>query len=166
MSRHMRVTIVVIAVVATTFLAGYAVAARFTSSLVPPGSTRYGFAAAENVVDATNASFVNVPNLSIPFTVPPNHVGDVILDFSGVLNTCTYVIVRGTIDGTPTVPSSAQVSYNLNAGSESHGFTFYRKTVPAGTHTATIQWKDGGCNQNSSGAFISSRSLVLTLNNR
>jgi hypothetical protein len=165
MSRRLRVTIVVIAVIVSTFVAGYAVAGRIGPNLVPPGSTRYGFVAAENAVSATNSSFVTMPSMAAPFTVPPNHVADAILTFSGELNTCSFILVRGTIDGVSTVPSSAQVAWNNKGGAESHGFTFYRKSVPAGNHTATIEWEDGGCSvQNNPGAFVSSRSLVLTLN--
>jgi hypothetical protein len=164
MSRQVRVVVVIIMVLATTFVVGYGVAAQFVHpNLVPAGTTRYGFAGAMDAQTTTSTTFVNIPNLSQPFMVPSGKVADLSVQFSGELNGCSAISVRALLDGsTVFAPGEVQVFWPFaGSGAASHGFTFFKVAVPAGSHTVVLQWHElTNCNQ----AFISLRSLVLTAN--
>jgi len=161
MLNRFRLGMVLAAVLAAIFVAGYAVAVHVTPKLASVGQTRYAFASAEDAKITTSTSFVTIPNLAIPFGIPSGKTAEVILTFSGSMNGCNLIEVRGTVDGSAASPSQAQVFWNFGGGADSHSFTFFARGVGSGPHTAAIQWQNpSGCDH----AFISARSLVLTIN--
>ncbi len=170
MSRQLRITVTLVAVIVATFVVGYSVAAQFVHpNLRPPGQSRYGLIAAEDPQTTTSTSFVAIPNLSTTITVPAGKTADLIMAFSGELNGCSAIEVRAVIDGLAASPSFAQVFWPFSgSGSASHGFTFIGQTG-SGVHSVGMQWEQlggAGCNNPGDHAFISHRSLVLTVNVR
>jgi hypothetical protein len=161
MSRRVRFSVVVVAVLAGMFVTGYTVAAQLSPSLVPAGTVRYGVASASSDVTSTSTTYVNIPAMHVGFVVPPHQHADVIITFSGEVNSCTPIEARAVVDGVAASPSETQLFYPDGIGAQSHGFTFYTESLPAGTHNVFIQWHGlSTCNQQ----FISNRSLVVTVN--
>ncbi len=161
MHKGIRVSLVAVAVISAVFAAGFAVAATVSPSFVNSGTTRYAMVSAEDAITTQSTSFVDVPGLSSVVHIPSGKVADLIIDFSGEINTCDGTLGRATIDGAAASPSSTQLMWNLNGGAESHAFTFYARGVGSGSHTVTIQWAGvSSCNHQ----FMSARSMIITAN--
>ena len=163
MRSRFRFGMAMVAVVAAVFVAGYAVAASVVpASFVTAGTTRYAMVAVNpsSTTTTTSASFVDMPGMSTSISVPAGRVAEVMIDFSGMVNTCDAMYVRAVIDGSAASPAYTQFQWNFNGGADSHAFTFV-KTVKAGPHTVKMQWHGlTSCSQQ----FIAARSMIVTAN--
>ena len=149
-------------VLAALFVTGYTVAAQLSPAILPAGSVRFGTAAASDPRTSTSTTYVNIPNMHVGFVVPKGQHADLIITFSGEVNSCTPIEARAIVDGSPANPSETQLFWPDGIGAQSHGFTFFTQGLSAGTHNVFIQWHGlTNCNQQ----FISNRSLVVTINN-
>ena len=165
MRTSFRLGLPLVAVVAAVFVAGYAVAASITpASFVSSGTTRYamvskGPAAADNAM-TTSTTFVGMPGMSTNINVPSGKTAELIVTFSGMVNTCDAMYVRAVVDGSAASPSYTQFQWNFSGGADSHAFTFF-KSVKGGSHTVAIQWHGlSSCPQQ----FVSARSMIVTAN--
>ena len=160
MSGRVRFGVVAAAGVALVFATGYTIAGVHPS-YVGTGVSRYVMANATDPQNSTSTSYVTIPNMSVGAAVPSGQVADLIITFSGEVNSCTPIEIRAVVDGVPALPGETQLFWPDNIGAQSHGFTFFQRKVPAGSHTVAIQWHGlAACNQQ----FISNRSLVVTAN--
>ena len=140
---------------------GYFFAANVQANYVTAGTTRYAMVAAQDAQTSTSTSFVSIPGLSTTVTVPSGKVADLIIDFSGEVNSCSAMSVRAVVDSTASSPTSAQIFWPTGGGAQAEAFTFFAKAVKSGTHTVAIQWSEiTACSQ----MFISSRTMVITSN--
>jgi hypothetical protein len=163
MSRKLRIVVFAAAALAAATATGYTLAARIVPNYVPAGDTRYAMAAATNIINSTSTTFVDIPNMTTLVPVPAGKVADLIITFSGEVNSCTPIELRAFVKdlSASATPSETQLFYPDNIGAQSHGFTFLKRNVSAGNHTVVIQWHGlTNCNQQ----FISNRSLAVTAN--
>lgn len=161
MSRKVRFGVAFATILAAVFVTGYTVAAQLSPALVPAGTVRFGMASASNAVNSTSTTYVNIPGMHVGFVVPSGQHADLIIAFSGEVNSCTAIEVRAVVDGVAASPSETQLFWPDNIGAQSHSFTFYTTALPSGTHNVFIQWHGlTNCNQQ----FISNRSLIVTVN--
>ena len=94
-----RLVVTAATLVVAASAAGYALAANLAVSELPAGSTRYAMVAAQDSQQTTSTTFVNIPSLSATIAIPSGKVGDLIIDFSGEVNSCGALYVRAVIDG-------------------------------------------------------------------
>jgi hypothetical protein len=160
MSRKVRFGFLAVTALAAATATGYALAA-VAPNLVPAGTTRYAMAVGQDSQTSTSTTYVNIPNLSVGFSIPSGRSADLMITFSGEVNSCTPIEARAVIDGVAALPSETQLFWPDNIGAQSQGFTFWRRNVPAGLHTVAMQWHGlTSCSQQ----FISNRSMVVTAN--
>lgn len=152
--------IIALTVVLTLGIA--AVAFSFVpSDLQPKGAMRMAVASASNVINTTSTSFVEVPSLSTNILVPDGKVADVVIEFSGQVNSPDALYVRALVDTTQASPGPVQVFYNTGGGATTQGFNFYRLGVPSGSHRISIQWRGLGGQQ-----YMRYRSMIVLVNIR
>ncbi len=165
MRTRFRVGLALVSVVVAVFVAGYAVAASIAPDFVGAGSTRYAMVARGplDTTTTTSTSFVNVTGLSTVVAIPSGKTAELIITFSGEVNSCSVMYIRATVDGGAAAPSDTQLLYLVgqNVGAESRSFTFYKRGVGSGSHTVAIQWRGvSTCDHQ----FMSARSMVVTAN--
>lgn len=148
----------VITSAATVFAVG-AIPADF----LPKGEVRVLEVSAANAKNTTSTSFVNVPGLSANVIVPSGKVADLIIEFSGMVNSPDALSTRALVDSTVALPGPTQVYYGqgINLGASTHGFNYYLNGVNPGVHRVVIQWSGLGGQQ-----FISYRSMIVIANLR
>jgi len=163
MRTRFRLGLLVVAVVAAVFVAGYAVAGSITpASFVTSGTTRYAMVSMgpTETTTTTSTAFVDIAGMSTTIRVPSGKTAELIITFSAMVNTCSAMYVRAVVDGSAASPSYTQFQWNFSGGADSHAFTFY-KTVKAGSHTVAMQWEGlTSCSQQ----FMASRSMIVTAN--
>ena len=163
MRTRFRVGLPVVSVIAAVFVAGYAVAASIAPSFVSPGSTRYAMVSVgpTSTTATTSATFVDITGLTTVVNIPSGKTAELIINFSGEVNTCDAMYVRATVDGASAAPAYTQLQWNFNGGADSHSFTFYDKGVGAGSHRVAMQWHGlTTCAQQ----FMAARSMIVTAN--
>lgn len=163
MHTRIRIGLAAVSVVAAVFVAGYALAGAVApASFVSAGTTRYAMVSRGPLQTATTSSstYVDIPGMATTISVPANKTAELIITFSGMVNTCDAMYVRAVVDGSAALPSETQFQWNFKGGADSHAFTFYT-TVKAGSHRVKIQWHGlSTCAQQ----FIASRSMIVTAN--
>lgn len=127
----------------------------------PQGSYRVTAVSATNSINTTSTTFVDVPGLVTRVTIPTGKVGDLVIEFSGEVNAADGVFARAQVDGANALPNGVSPvqlfsSININTGSSTHGFNWYKFGVGAGLHKVAIQWKGLGGSE-----FMSNRSMVV-----
>lgn len=158
-------TLRIIGIVAITTLVTFSAAAvafgYVTSGFQPKGTMRVAAVSATNAINTTVTSFTDVPNLNTTVIVPDGKVADIVIEFSGVVNSPDALYVRAMVDSNVASPGPVQAFYGVGGGATTQGFNFYRFTVPAGSHRIAIQWDGLGGQQ-----FMSYRSMVVFANIR
>jgi hypothetical protein len=164
MRTRIRIGVVGAVVVAAVFIAGYALAASAPSAFKPVGVTRYAMVSrtAAQSGSTTSIVMVDMPGLAATITVPPGKAADVIVTFSGVVQTCNTMYVQALVGGTAASPGEVRVAIRPMANSEARAFTFYG-TVGPGNHTIRIQWRG---NSDCVAQFVYARTMVVTANVR
>ena len=161
---RIHVGLVVATVTAAVLLAGYAVAEAVAPTFVsPPGTTRYAMVAKGPLdpIATTSSTFVDITGLSVIIGIPSGKHAELIITFSGEVNTCDAMYVRATVDGAAAKPAETQLQWNFSGGADSHSFTFYKKDVGPGSHTVAMQWRGlSTCDHQ----FMDARSMVITAN--
>jgi hypothetical protein len=165
MRTRFRLGLALVSVVVAVFVAGYAVAASIAPEFVGAGSTRYAMVARGPLDTTTTQSttFVNVTGLSVGIGIPSGKSAELIITFSGEVNSCDVMYIRAVVDGGAAAPAETQLQYRIgqNLGADSHSFTFYKKGVGSGVHTVAIQWHGlTTCDHQ----FMAARSMVVTAN--
>lgn len=163
MRTRFRVGLALVTVVVAVFVAGYAVSASLSPSFVSAGSTRYAMKSAgpTDTITTTSTSFVNIAGMSTGVAVPSGKHADLIITFSAMVNTCSAMYVRATIDGAPAAPEYTQFQWDFSGGADSHSFTFYAKSIGSGSHKVAMQWEGlTNCPQQ----FMAARSMIVTAN--
>lgn len=167
MKRKLFIGIAVLLIVTATFALGYVASAAGTGPLAlqPSGTMRVGAVSATNGINTTSTSFVDVPGLSSSFSIPSLKQGDVVIQFSGEMNSPNQINVRALVDGSLTNPNSfgngPQLFYGVGGGATAQGFNFYKFGIGPGSHTVKIQWEGFSGQQ-----FMSYRSMVYFVNIR
>ena len=165
MSRKTTLKLVtVIALTAVLTLGIAAIAFGFMpGDFQPKGQVRITEVSATNANNTTSTSFVNIPNLSTTVTVPAGKVADLVIQFSGMVNSPDAVSSRALVDTTVALPGPTQLYYGqgVNLGASSLGFNYYLNGVGPGVHRIAIQWSGLGGQQ-----FISYRSMIVIANIR
>ena len=161
MHKKLRLGVAVAAAMVATSVAGYAVASTVSpSSFVSAGTVRFAMVSASSPQTTTSTTYVNIPGMNTGFNVPPGKTADVMITFSGEVNTCHAMLVRAVVDGSAALPSETQFQWNLSGGADSHAFSFFTKVGP-GVHNVAVQWHGlYTCAQE----FISNRSTIITVN--
>lgn len=162
-----RVALAMVLVVLAVFVAGYSVAGSIPQSFAGAGSTRYAMKSRGPLDTTTTQSttFVDISGLKMAIVIPGGKRADLIIDFSGEVNSCDAMYVRAAVDGAAASPEYTQLQYRLgqNLGADSHSFTFFAKSVGSGTHTVAMQWHGlSACDHQ----FMAARSMVITANIR
>ena len=162
MRTRIRLGIAGIAIVAAVFAAGYTVAAAVAPSFVPAGATRYAMVSKVDTATTSSTSFVSMSGMSTSLSVQSGKSADLIITFSGEVNSCFAMDVRAVVDGSPASPSSTQFFWQAgNTGADSRAFTFFSRNIGSGNHTVAIQWAGvTSCSQE----FVAARSMVVTAN--
>jgi hypothetical protein len=165
MRTRFRLGLALLSVVVAVFVAGFAVAASIAPQFVGAGSTRYAMVARGPLDTTTTRSttFENVVGLSVGIGIPSGQTAELIITFSGEVNSCDVMYIRAVVDGVAAGPSETQLQYRIgqNLGADSHSFTFYKKGVGSGAHTVAIQWHGlTTCDHQ----FMAARSMVVTAN--
>lgn len=165
MRTRFRVGLAFVSVVVAVFVAGYAVAASIAPEFVGAGSTRYAMVARGPLDTTTTQSttFVNIVGLSVGIGIPSGRTAELIINFSGEVNSCDVMYVRAVVDGGAAGPSYTQLQYRVgqNLGADSHSFTFYKKGGGSGAHTVAMQWRGlSTCDHQ----FMAARSMIVTAN--
>jgi hypothetical protein len=167
MRTRFRFSIVAVAVAVAVFVAGVSVATAFVRrpAFVHAGTTRYAMSSAGPAAPVTtnSTSFVEIPGLANTIKIGTGKTAELIINFSGEVNSCDVMYVQAVVDGVPASPSSTQLIYRAgqNTGADSTAFTFFYKGLGAGTHRVAMQWHGlSACNQQ----FMDSRSMVVTAN--
>jgi hypothetical protein len=163
MRTRFRLGLLVVAVVAAVFVAGYAVAGSITpASFVTSGTTRYAMVSRgpTTTTTTTSTAFVDIAGMSTAVDIPSGKTAELIITFSAMVNTCSAMYVRAVVDGSAASPSYSSDLWDFSGGADSHAFTFY-KTVKEGSHTVAMQWEGlDSCAQQ----FMASRSMIVTAN--
>jgi hypothetical protein len=165
MRTRFRLGLALLSVVIAVFVAGFAAAASIAPEFVGAGSTRYAMVA-RGPLDTTttqSSTFVNITGLSVVIGIPSGKTAELIINFSGEVNSCDVMYVRAVVDGAAAGPSETQLQYRIgqNLGADSHSFTFYKKGVGAGSHTVAMQWHGlTTCDHQ----FMAARSMIVTAN--
>jgi len=160
---RIHVGLAVVTVAAAVFLAGYAVAGAVAPTFVSPGTTRYAMVARGPLdgISTTSSTFVDITGLSVIIGIPSGKHAELIVTFSGEVNTCDAMYVRATVDGAAAVPGYAQLQVAEGGGADSHSFTFYKTAVGPGPHTVAMQWRGlSTCDHQ----FMAARSMIVTAN--
>lgn len=163
MQRKTLVTITVVAVLVAFVSISAAVALAATQGLQPKGVMRVAAVSAFDAVNTSSTSYVDLPNLSTSFKVPAGQTADVIIQFSGSMNSPSALYARAVVDGTAADPNNAgngpQMFWGVGGGATAQAFNFYKFGVGSGGHTVKIQWAGLSGQQ-----FMSYRSLVVFVN--
>ena len=115
------------------------------------------FKTSDSLRSTTSTSWVNVPDMSISFTV--NTTTCLKIEFSAQVKTAANesLQVRALLDGvTDLYPAITTFAQNQTSWG-SHAFNFGFTTVVAGSHTLKIQWGSGG----GGSVSMTSRSLFV-----
>ena len=120
------------------------VAAIGPLGLQPSGTVRVGAVSAFNAINTTSTSFVDVPGLTNTFTIASGKKGDLVIQFSGEVNSPSALSVRALVDGSAADPNNAgfgpQIFWGVGGGATTQGFNFYKFGVGSGSHTVKMQW--------------------------
>jgi hypothetical protein len=158
------VGLALVTVAAVVFLAGYAaagaVAAGYAAAgavaptfVSPAGTTRYAMVARGPLdgIATTSSIFVDITGLSVIIGIPSGKHAELIVTFSGEVNTCDAMYVR----------AYTQLQWAFGGGADSHSFTFFKKDVGPGSHTVAMQWRGlSTCDHQ----FMDARSMIVTAN--
>jgi hypothetical protein len=131
---------------------------------LPSGQARFAYASANNPINTTatfTTGFVDVPNLATSITVPAGQVADVLILFSGEMNSPSALYVQAVVDGQVAQPGLVQAFWDQAGGATTQGFNFRGSVLGAGTHTIKMQWAGLSGQQ-----FMSARSMTVILNLR
>ena len=141
------------------------VLAAVVSDFAPKGTTLYAMASAEpsDTTTTNSTDFVDIAGLSTVINIPKHKTAELIINFSGEVNSCDVMFVRATVDGAAAAPSDTQLQYRIgqNLGAESLSFTFFAQNVNPGSHTVAMQWHGGS---NCGSQFMAARSMIVTAN--
>ena len=158
------VGLALVTVAAVVFLAGYAAAGAVAPTFVSPaGTTRYAMVARGPLdgIVTTSSIFVDITGLSVIIGIPSGKHAELIVTFSGEVNTCDAMYVRATVDGAAAAPAYTQLQWAFGGGADSHSFTFFKKDVGPGSHTVAMQWRGlSTCDHQ----FMDARSMIVTAN--
>lgn len=163
MRTRFRVGLAFVSVVVAVFVTGYAVAASIAPAFVSAGSTRYAMVARgpTDTTTTTSTVFVRISGMSTAVDIPSGKTAELIITFSAMVNTCSAMYVRATVDGVAAGPSYTQFQWDFSGGADSHSFTFFRKGLGSGSHTVAMQWEGlTNCAQQ----FMAARSMIVTAN--
>ncbi len=165
MKRKLLIGSIALFIALTTFGLGYAASAAqlLPLGLQPSGTVRVGAVSAFNAINTSSTSFVDLPGLATSFSIPTGKHGDVIIQFSGEVNSPSALYVRTVVDGSVADPNNAgngpQVFWGVNGGATTQGFNFYKFGLVAGSHTVKLQWRGLSGSQ-----FMSYRSMIVLVN--
>lgn len=154
--------VVVIALTAILTLGAAAAALSFVpGDFLAPGQVRITEVSATSVKNTTSSSFVTIPGLATNVTVPPGKTADLVIQFSGEVNSPDALATQALVDSTVALPGATQIYYGagVNLGASAHGFNYYLNGVGSGVHRIAIQWHGLGGQQ-----FISMRSMIVIAN--
>lgn len=157
--------IAVLAAIAAVLSVTSYVLAAVVSDFVPKGTTLYAMVSAEDgdTTTTTSTDFVDIAGLSTLINIPKHKTAELVINFSGDVNSCDIMYVRAAVDGAAAAPAQTQFLYRLgeSLGSESHSFTFFAEGVNSGLHTVTMQWHGlSNCHNQ----FMGARTMVVTAN--
>ena len=165
MKRKLLIGSVALFIALATFALGYVASAAqiLPLGLQPAGSVRVGAVSAFNAINTSSTSFVDLPGLATTFTIPAGKHGDVIIQFSGEVNSPSALYVRTVVDSSIADPNNAgngpQVFWATSGGATTQGFNFYKFGLAAGSHTVKMQWEGLSGSQ-----FMSYRSMIVLVN--
>jgi len=128
------------------------------------GQVRLAYAFGNNPINTTatfTSGFVDVPNLATSVTIPAGHVADVLILFSGEMNSPSALYVQAVVDGGVASPGLVQAFWDTAGGATTQSFNFRGSTLGAGTHAIKMQWAGLSGQQ-----FMSARSMTVMLNLR
>lgn len=155
----------VLLALAVTFGLGYVASAEGFEilGLQPAGQVRMAAVSAFDAINTTSTTFIDVPGLSTTFKVAAGKHADVVIQFSGEMNSPSALYMRAIVDGAAANPNNAgsgpQMFWGVGGGATSQTFNFYQFGLGAGSHTVKMQW-DGL----SGSQFMSYRSMVVLVN--
>lgn len=157
-SKSFKKLVMVVVVAAMLTLGVGAVAFGYgAADFQPQGNMVVTAVSAKNSINTVSNSFVTVPALDTTVVVPTNKVADIVIQFSGVVNSADYLYTQARIDGVAINPGPTQLFDGTdNTGAYAHGFNYYKFNVGPGRHRIDIQWKGLGGNQ-----FMAERSMVI-----
>ena len=165
MKRKLLIGSIALFIAFTTFALGYVASAAqiLPLGLQPAGTVRVGAVSAFDPINTSSTSFVDLPGLTNSFSIPAGKHGDLIIQFSGEVNSPSALYVRALVDGSVADPNNAgngpQVFWGLGGGATTQGFNFYKFAVAAGAHTVKMQWAGLSGSQ-----FMSYRSMIVVVN--
>ena len=165
MKRKLLIASAALFIAVAVFSLGYVASAEGLGALTlqPSGSLRVGAVSATDAINTTSTTFVDVPGLSMTAKIPAGKKGDVIIQFSGEVNSPSATYVRAMVDSTIADPNNAgagvQIFWGVGGGATAQGFNFYDFGVGPGTHTVKMQWEGLSGSQ-----FMSNRSMVVFVN--
>ena len=167
MKRKHWIAVAVAAMLLATFAAGYiASAADFgPGKLQPAGSVRVAAVSAFDAINTTSTSFVDLPGLATGIKVPAGKLADVIIQFSGSMNSPSALYVRALVDTAVANPNNLgngpQMFWGVGGGATAQAFNFYTFGVGPGSHIVKMQWEGLSGQQ-----FMSYRSMIVMVNIR
>lgn len=126
----------------------------------PKGQVRLAYTAAVNPINTTATSFVDLPNLAATVTIPKGKVADVVVLFSGMMNSPSALYVRSVIGAAEASPGPFQAFWGVNGGATTQSANF-SGFLGEGTHTIKMQWRGLSGQQ-----FMSIRNMTILLNLR
>ena len=127
----------------------------------PKGQVRFAYAFDTNAINTSSTTFVDVPSLAATVTIPKRKVADVLILFSGEMNSPSALYVQAAVDGIAADPGAGvQAFWGVGGGATSQSFNFH-SVIGQGTHTITMQWAGLSGSQ-----FMNMRSMTIILNLR
>lgn len=160
MRSFFKVTVLCLTLGASLGLSSISHALDLGPLVAPKGQVRFAYASATNPINTTATSFVDLPNLAATVTVPKGKVADVLILFSGEMNSPSALYIQAVIDAFATTPGPVQAFWGVGGGATAQGFNFYG-VIGEGTHTIKMQWRGLSGQQ-----FMSVRSMTILLNLR
>jgi hypothetical protein len=165
MNRKLLIGVAALSIAIAVFSLGYVASAANIGplGLQPSGTVRVGAVSAFNAINTSSTTFVDVPGLSTTFSIPSGKKGDVIIQFSGEVNSPSAMNVRALVDVSAADPNNAgngpQIFWGVSGGATTQGFNFYKFGVGSGSHIVKMQW-DG----DSGSQFMIFRSMIVFVN--